>query len=82
MAAKRKSVSPEKPITLPPGEAPNPPVPPAPIPTGTDKIEVIKPHNLVIPDKMYERMHNIGNDAYWLRMIELHIETMMTRFHQ
>ncbi|KKT30759.1 MAG: hypothetical protein UW18_C0011G0020 [Microgenomates group bacterium GW2011_GWF1_44_10] len=47
-----------------------------------EEIEVIKPHNLVIPDKMYERMHNIGNDAYWLRMIELHIETMMTRFHQ
>ena len=78
MAARRKTVSPEKPTTLPPGEAPEPIEQP-------EHIEVKQEstiHNLVIPDRMYERMRNIGNDEYWLRIIDSHIEIMMTRYHQ
>ena len=49
-------------------------------------IEVKEDHDLryhlMIPVRMYERMRNVGNDEYWLRIIDNHIEVMMTRYHQ
>lgn len=83
MAARRKPTNGYQPDKEPEGTVLNPPTGGSGI-QKPEHIEVKEStiHTLVIPERMYERMRSVGNDEYWLRIIDSHIEIMMTRYHQ